>query len=48
LSQDKEIDAQVYSELKDSVAQSYLLQHQQIGNGVGMTVATKNAYFGGQ
>jgi len=48
LSQDKEIDAQVYSELKDSIAQSYLLQHQQIGNGVGMTVATKNAYFGGQ
>lgn len=48
LSQDKEVDAQVYSELKDSVAQSYLLQHQQIGNGVGMTVATKNAYFGGQ
>lgn len=48
LSQDKEIDAQVYNELHDSIAQSYLLQHQQIGNGVGMTVATKNAYFGGQ
>jgi DNA sulfur modification protein DndD len=48
LSQDKEIDAQVYSELKGSIAQSYLLQHQQIGNGVGKTVATKNAYFGGQ
>lgn len=48
LSQDKEIDAQVYNELKDSIAQSYLLQHQQIGNGVGMTVATKNAYFGGK
>ena len=46
LSQDKEIDAQVYGELKDSIAQSYLLNHQQIGNGVGMTVASKNAYFG--
>jgi len=48
LSQDKEIDAQVYGELQGSIAQSYLLQHQQIGNGVGMTIATKNAYFGGQ
>ena len=48
LSQDKEIDAQVYKELQDSIAQTYLLQHQQIGNGVGMTTATKNAYFGGQ
>lgn len=48
LSQDKEIDAQVYKELEDSIAQSYLLTHQQIGNGVGMTIATKNAYFGGQ
>lgn len=48
LSQDKEIDAQVYSELESCIAQSYLLSHQQIGNGVGMTVATKNAYFGGQ
>lgn len=48
LSQDKEIDAQVYKELQDSIAQTYLLQHQQIGNGVGMTIATKNAYFGGQ
>lgn len=48
LSQDKEIDAQVYMELQDSIAQTYLLQHQQIGNGVGMTIATKNAYFGGK
>lgn len=48
LSQDKEIDAQVYKELQDSIAQTYLLQHQQIGNGVGMTIATKDAYFGGQ
>lgn len=46
LSQDKEIDAHVYNELQDSLAQSYLLQHRQIGNGVGLTVATKNAYFG--
>lgn len=48
LSQDKEIDAETYSHLKESIAQTYLLQHQQIGNGVGMTTATKNAYFGGQ
>lgn len=48
LSQDKEIDVQLFSELEDSIAQTYLLQNQQIGNGVGMTVATKNAYFGGQ
>lgn len=48
LSQDKEIDASVLNELKDSIAQTYLLQHQQIGNGVGMTTATKNTYFGGQ
>ncbi len=48
LSQDKEIDASVLNELKDSIAQTYLLQHQQIGNGVGMTTATKNTYFGVQ
>lgn len=46
LSQDKEIDSHVYEELHDSIAQTYLLQHQQIGNGVGMTIATKNTYFG--
>jgi len=46
LSQDKEIDGQVYNELKTSIAMSYLLEHQQIGDGVGLTVATKNAYFG--
>ncbi|MHB1286835.1 MAG: DNA sulfur modification protein DndD [Leptospirales bacterium] len=46
LSQDKEIDGQVYNELKSSITQSYLLQHQQIGDGVGLTVATKNTYFG--
>lgn len=48
LSQDKEIDVQLFNELEDSIAQTYLLQNQQIGNGVGMTIATKNAYFGDQ
>ncbi|NTV15320.1 MAG: DNA sulfur modification protein DndD [Desulfobulbaceae bacterium] len=48
LSQDKEIDAQLFNELEDYVAQTYLLQNQQIGSGVGKTVATKDAYFGGQ
>lgn len=48
LSQDKEIDVQLFGELKESVAQTYLLHSQQIGNGVGMTVATKSAYFGEQ
>ena len=48
LSQDKEIDTQLFGELQDSIAQTYLLQNQNIGNGVGMTVATKNAYFGDQ
>jgi DNA sulfur modification protein DndD len=48
LSQDKEIDAETHGHLQGSIAQTYLLQHQQIGNGVGMTTAIKNAYFGGQ
>ena len=47
LSQDMEIDAETFEYIKDSIAQTFLLQHQQIGNGVVMTPATKNMYFGG-
>ncbi len=48
LSQDKEIDEEMYKHLMPHIAKTYMLQHQQIGNGVGRTWAVENAYFGEQ
>ncbi|MCX7155578.1 MAG: hypothetical protein NTW45_03940 [Rhodocyclales bacterium] len=45
LSQDKEIDRATYGSMQGAVAKTYLLQHQEIGNGVGKTTAVENAYF---
>lgn len=45
LSQDKEIDRDTYAMLEPSVSKIYLLQHSEIGSGVGRTVATENEYF---
>lgn len=45
LSQDKEIDRATYSSMHPAVAKTYLLEHQEIGNGVGKTTAVENAYF---
>ena len=45
LSQDKEIDRETYARLDPSVGKTYLLQHSEIGNGVGRTMALENDYF---
>lgn len=45
LSQDKEIDRETYAMLEPNVSKTYLLQHSEIGSGVGRTVATENEYF---
>lgn len=45
LSQDEEIDADVYSRISPHVAKTYLLKHEQLGEGVGKTVAVENKYF---
>ena len=48
LSQDKEIDAEMYRHLEPHINKSFVLHHQQIGNGVGKTWAEENAYFGSE
>lgn len=45
LSQDKEIDRETYAAMEPHVGKTYLLQHAEIGSGVGRTVATENNYF---
>jgi DNA sulfur modification protein DndD len=45
LSQDKEIDRDTYATLEPNVGKTYLLQHSDIGSGVGRTVASENDYF---
>jgi len=48
LSQDKEIDQEMYSHLEPHILKTFVLHHEQIGNGVGRTWAEENAYFGSQ
>ena len=45
LSQDEEIDAVQYQRLKPSILKSYLLDHRDMGNGIGQTTAHEG-YFG--
>lgn len=45
LSQDKEIDRDTYAMLEHNVGKTYLLEHAEIGNGVGKTMALENEYF---
>lgn len=47
LSQDKEIDRETYATIELNVGMIYLLQHTEIGSGVGRTTALKNQYFEG-
>lgn len=47
LSQDKEIGAIEFERLNRNVAKSYLLQHVQMGHGVGCTEAIPDRYFAG-
>lgn len=47
LSQDKEIGAVEFERLNRNIAKSYLLQHIQMGHGVGCTEAIPDRYFAG-
>ena len=45
LSQDEEIDADFEKRLRKSVSKTYLLNHIDVGDGVGRTTAIPDAYF---
>jgi DNA sulfur modification protein DndD len=45
LSQDEEIDFHFYKEIADNVCKTYLLDHEDVGDGVGRTTARENKYF---
>lgn len=45
LSQDEEIDHQFYNAIRDSVSKTYLLQHTDVGDGIGRTKAVEDQYF---
>ncbi len=46
LSQDEEINSEFYKRIKRNVAVTYLLEHTDVGDGIGRTVARKGKYFG--
>ena len=46
LSQDEEIDNKVFSTIRHQVSKTYLLRHEQLGEGIGKTVAFEDRYFG--
>lgn len=45
LTQDKEIDAEMYESIKESVGKSFLLGHMNMGRGVGKAKVLENRYF---
>ncbi len=45
LSQDEEIDFQFLKEIESHVSTTYLLKHQDVGEGVGRTTAIRDKYF---
>lgn len=45
LSQDEEIDFHFYKQIADNVCKTYLLEHLDVGDGVGRTSAKENQYF---
>ena len=45
LSQDEEIDFHFYKEIADNVSKTYLLQHDDVGDGIGRTTAIEGKYF---
>jgi len=45
LSQDEEIDQSFYKQIADSVSKTYLLEHIDVGDGIGRTTAKEGAYF---
>ena len=47
LSQDEEISPIHFKTIKNNVCKTYLLEHLEVGDGIGRTVARENKYFGG-
>jgi DNA sulfur modification protein DndD len=45
LSQDEEIDFHFYKEISDNVCKTYLLEHEDVGDGIGRTTAKQGKYF---
>lgn len=45
LSQDEEIDFHFFKHIKANVAKTYLLVHEDVGQGIGRTTAKENQYF---
>ncbi len=45
LSQDEEIDFHFYKSIEDSVGKTYLLEHIDVGDGIGRTTAIEDKYF---
>lgn len=45
LSQDEEIDYTFYKQIAGSVCKTYLLEHVDVGDGIGRTTATEDEYF---
>ncbi|AMD91371.1 DNA sulfur modification protein DndD [Desulfovibrio fairfieldensis] len=45
LSQDKEIDRALLRKIEPSVLKTYLLEHTDVGDGIGRTVGRENKYF---
>jgi DNA sulfur modification protein DndD len=45
LSQDEEIDYRFFKRIEDRVCKSYLLEHTNVGDGIGRTTAKEDAYF---
>jgi len=47
LSQDEEIDADFYQQIKKHVSATFLLAHEDVGDGIGRTTVIPNQYFEG-
>ena len=45
LSQDKEIDYNFFQQIKEHVGKTYLLEHADVGDGIGRTTAIEGNYF---
>ena len=45
LTQDEEIDAEMFASIKDAVCKSFLLEHTELGRGIGLSKAHENRYF---
>jgi len=45
LSQDEEIDYQFFKEMSENISKTYLLEHVDVGDGIGRTTAAEDKYF---